>query len=121
MRLALVMLGGFGLMGLVVFTVPLTGQDKGKSAKDTKTLVGAFTYPGAEKLATAASAAADGAGIFSAKYQGGSGQESHGPEDPGRVACNPASRAQFLTASVMFVVPVTCRTVSRAAMDWQGM
>jgi hypothetical protein len=73
MRMALAMLGCFGLIGLVGLTVPLPGQEKGKTDKDSKTLADEFTYPGAEKLTTAARPTAEGPGIFSAKYTSADG------------------------------------------------
>jgi hypothetical protein len=68
MRIALAMLGCFGLICLALLSVPLAADDKGKAAKEAKAFGADFVYPGAEKLTTAASPATEGPGISSAKY-----------------------------------------------------
>jgi hypothetical protein len=53
--------------------LPLPAQEKEKAAKEAKGLADDFVYPGAENLTTAASPAAEGPGIFSAKYTSSDG------------------------------------------------
>jgi hypothetical protein len=62
------MLGCFGFICLAWLSVPLPAEEKGKAAQEAKALADDFVYPGAENLTTAASPAAEGPGIFSAKY-----------------------------------------------------
>jgi hypothetical protein len=68
MRIALAALVVFGLICLLWPSGPVPAQEKAKAVQEAKGLADDFVYPGAEKLTTATTPAAEGHGILSAKY-----------------------------------------------------
>jgi hypothetical protein len=74
MRATVAVLGLVGLLFLRPAAAPASGE-KPQAGKGAKELAADFIYPGAERLATAASPADEGPGIFAAKYTTPDGPE----------------------------------------------